>query len=166
MDSGTKIRVSWDPLTPEEAWGFVTSYAVSYKKDGESRKRQTMEKTVPGTESSTIIEGLDPNQDYFVSVRANTKAGMGNLSKPTSIKGMSKSVKTVAKQSHNQVLVTFHLASTAANVGGTAAGVSGAVVAGSLIALIIALILAALLIVVAIWIAKKKNSAKELQLLE
>ena len=87
IDSGTKISVSWEPLTPEQAWGFVTSYTISYSKEGESRKRQTSEKTVPGNKNSTIIEGLDPNQDYSVSVRADTKAGAGKVSELTSTKG-------------------------------------------------------------------------------
>ena len=87
IDSGTKISVSWEPLTPEQAWGFVTSYTISYSKEGESQKRQTSEKTVPGTKNSTIIEGLDPNQDYSVSVRADTKAGAGKVSEPASTKG-------------------------------------------------------------------------------
>ena len=82
IDSGAKLRVSWDLLTPEEARGFVTDYIVSYR--SESRKRQTSEKIVPGTESSTIIEGLDPNQEYSVVVRADTKAGKGETSEPVS----------------------------------------------------------------------------------
>ena len=72
---GSKMSVSWDPLTPEQARGFVTSYTIAYAKEGGSRKRQILEKVVPGTENSTVIEGLDPNQDYSVSIRANTKAG-------------------------------------------------------------------------------------------
>ena len=88
FNSGTKIRVSWDPLTPEQAWGFVTNYTVSYKKKSDkSRKRQTLEKIVPGNESSTIIEGLDPNHEYSVSVRAGTNAGNGKVSESVSIQG-------------------------------------------------------------------------------
>ena len=87
LDSGTKISVSWDPLTPEQAWGFVTNYTISYTKEGEPQKRQTSEKTVPGTDNSTVIEGLDPNQDYSVSVRGDTKAGVGKMSEPASTKG-------------------------------------------------------------------------------
>ncbi len=89
LDSGTKIRVSWDPLTPEQAWGFVTIYTVSYKKKSEeSRKRQTLDKIVPGNESSTIIQDLDPNHEYTVSVRAGTKAGNGKVSESVSIQGI------------------------------------------------------------------------------
>ena len=84
---GSKMSVSWDPLTPEQAWGFVTSYTIAYAKESGSQKRQILEKTVPGTENSTVIEGLDPNQDYSVSIRADTKAGGGKVSEPTSSKG-------------------------------------------------------------------------------
>lgn len=85
---GSKMSVSWDPLTPEQAMGFVTSYTITYAKEGGSRKRQILEKVVPGTENSTVIEGLDPNQDYSVSVRADTKAGVGKVSEPASSKGI------------------------------------------------------------------------------
>ena len=92
IDSGTKIKVSWEPLTPEEARGFVTSYTIAYTKEGELRKRQMSEKIVPGTQNSTIIEGLDPNQDYSVSVQASTKAGVGKISEPTSTKGINSAI--------------------------------------------------------------------------
>ena len=87
INSDTKIRVLWDPLTPEEAWGFVVSYTVSYGK--RSQKRQIFEKSVviSGTESSAIIENLAPNQEYSVSVRASTKAGLGKDSEPTNFVG-------------------------------------------------------------------------------
>ena len=88
IDSGTKLRISWDPLTPEQARGFITNYTVSYrKKSEESRKRQILEKIVHSNENSTIIEDLDPNQEYSVSVRADTVAGSGKLSEPVSIQG-------------------------------------------------------------------------------
>ena len=90
IDSGTRMRVSWDPLTPEQAWGFVTNYTVSYrKKSEERRKRQTLVKIIPGTDSSTIIEDLNPNHEYSVSVRADTKAGSGKPSESLSIQGRS-----------------------------------------------------------------------------
>ena len=86
---GTTLSVSWDRLTPEQAFGFVTSYTISYSKEGgeSQKKRQILEKTVPGTENSTVIGDLDPNQDYSVYVRADTKAGAGKVSEPTSTKG-------------------------------------------------------------------------------
>lgn len=85
-DSGTKLGVSWDLMSPEDAWGFVVSYTVSYSKDDE-RKRQGMEKTVPGTQNSIIIEDVDPSNDYSVVVWASTKTGMGKQSEATLTKG-------------------------------------------------------------------------------
>lgn len=85
-------------MTPEQAWGVVTNYTVSYKKESDkSQKRQTLEKVVPGTESSIIIEDLDPNHEYSVSVRADTKAGSGKVSKPVSTQGKSTAVDALSK---------------------------------------------------------------------
>ena len=85
-DSGTKLGVSWDFMSPEDAWGFVVSYTVSYSKDNEC-KRQGMEKTIPGTQNSIIIEDVDPRNDYSVVVWASTKTGMGKQSEATLTKG-------------------------------------------------------------------------------
>ena len=87
IESGTKIEVTWDLLTPEEAFGFVLSYIISYQKEDHSRKRQIMHKTVPGTQNSVVIEDIDPNADYDVFVSASTKAGVGKQSEPSSTKG-------------------------------------------------------------------------------
>ena len=87
-DPGDKMTVSWDIMTPEEAWGFIISYTVSYKKaEDESGKRQSMEKTASSTDSTLPIEDLDPGQDYIVTMWANTRAGMGKQSEPISTKG-------------------------------------------------------------------------------
>lgn len=86
IDSGTRLGVSWDFMTPEDAWGFVVSYTVAYSKEAK-RKRQEMEKTVPRTQNSIIIDDVDPNNDYSVVVWASTKIGMGKRSEATSTKG-------------------------------------------------------------------------------
>ena len=85
-DSNSKLTVTWDLLTPEEAWGFVTNYSVSYKKATESGNGIVM--SVPATDNSVQIGDLDPNQDYVIVVWANTAAGMGQQSKPFSTKSM------------------------------------------------------------------------------
>lgn len=87
VDSHTKLRASWDRLTPEEAQGFVVSYTVFYKKE-ESQQDEGMEKSVPGTENSLFIENLDSNQGYSLMVWANTTVGMGQPSQPISTKSM------------------------------------------------------------------------------
>lgn len=73
-------------MTPEDAWGFVVSYTVAYSKE-DKRKRQGMEKTVPSTQNSIIIDDVDPTDDYTVVVWASTKTGMGKRSEATSTKG-------------------------------------------------------------------------------
>ena len=85
-ESDTKLTVTWDALTPEEAWGFVTYYTVSYKKPTASDTGLGMEISVLGIKTSLQIEGLDPNQDYIIVMWANTTAGMGEQSKPISTK--------------------------------------------------------------------------------
>ena len=86
LDSNTKIIVTWDLLNPEEAWGFVTSYTVSYKKATDSDNGKEM--SVSGTDNSLQIGDLDPNQDYIIVMWANTTAGMGQRSKAISTKSM------------------------------------------------------------------------------
>ena len=83
-EPNTKLTVTWDLLTPEEAWGFVTYYTVSYKKTTSSDTGT--ETSVPGTDDSLQIDGLDQNQDYVIVMWANTTAGMGEKSKAISIK--------------------------------------------------------------------------------
>ena len=85
---GTGVNVSWNLMTPEEAWGFVISYTVSYSKDGSSSKRQSVETTVPATQNSMIIEDADPDYEYVVIVWASTVAGMGKQSKMISTRGI------------------------------------------------------------------------------
>lgn len=52
-----------------------------------SRKRQlnTVSKTTDGDMTSTTIEGLDANSDYFVQISANNGAGSGVFSMPVSV---------------------------------------------------------------------------------
>lgn len=74
-----KLLVTWESLTPEQAWGFVTNYTVSYGKGAES---ETTEKTVDATTNALTIEDIDPSQDYIIVMWANTSAGMGQRSAP------------------------------------------------------------------------------------
>ena len=79
LDSNTKLTVTWDLLTPEEAWGNVTSYTVSYKKATEPGNGK--EKTVSDTDNSLQIGDLEPDENYIIVMWANTTAGMGQNSK-------------------------------------------------------------------------------------
>lgn len=72
----TAMRVSWIPLTIVEARGFV-KYVITYTRVAESRKRQASgTKTVNGTESSTVVNDLEPGAKYDVAVGAQTSAGV------------------------------------------------------------------------------------------
>lgn len=53
-------------------------------KEDKVNKRQIIEKTVPGTQNSLVIEDIDPKEEYTVVVWASTKAGMGKHSEPAS----------------------------------------------------------------------------------
>ena len=81
VNSGKAIEVSWQLLTPEEAWGFVKNYTISYRKESEPEGNEII---VPGTDSSVMITGVDPNHHYMVVIWASTKAGTGKQSNPIS----------------------------------------------------------------------------------
>ena len=72
---GTRMRVSWDPLTLEQARGFITHYTVLYQS---STLMEVV--TVPGNETTVVIGGLDVTQSYSISVSAGTSVGNGEPS--------------------------------------------------------------------------------------
>ena len=79
----TTLSVSWEPLTLEEARGFIQSYDVTVERSDARRKRQgDGSMTVDPGQSSVVIGGLDPTAQYSVSVAAVTNAGMGNTTPP------------------------------------------------------------------------------------
>lgn len=85
----TELKVSWSPLSLEEARGFITSYSVSYSSDDGQRRRDVEAGTVsvPGDQSSVSLTGLDSDRRYSISVAAATAAGGGVLSDPMSPPG-------------------------------------------------------------------------------
>ena len=67
-DDGTVIIVSWQPVTLEQARGFFVYQVILAPV---SNKRQsTLIRTVPRTETSVTVSGLDSGIEYTVSVRA------------------------------------------------------------------------------------------------
>ena len=71
----TAMNVSWTPLTLVEARGFV-KYVITYTKAGGSRKRQSPSpKIVNGTDSSCVVNDLEPGVEYDVTVGAQTDGG-------------------------------------------------------------------------------------------
>ena len=86
--NGTHMIVAWDPITLEEARGFVTAYKIYYaaQKDAGRRKRAT--ESVSITEgTTTIIGGLDIVFGYSVTISAETRAGRGVMSGPVIAEG-------------------------------------------------------------------------------
>lgn len=82
--SSTSMSVSWTPLDIEEARGFVTHYTVFYelRSDANGSVPNRMNATVNGDGNYTQVDGLQSKEAYVVSVGANTRIGLGNLSKP------------------------------------------------------------------------------------
>ena len=81
--NNTAISVSWTPLTLTEARGRLTGYVITLSPVPLSRKRhasETVMRTVLPSESSVTIGGLDPTQQYIVTVAGSTSAGNGEMS--------------------------------------------------------------------------------------
>ena len=71
----TAMNVSWIPLTLVEARGFV-KYVITYTKAGGSRKRQSPSpKIVNGTDTSCVVNDLEPGVEYDVIVGVQTGGG-------------------------------------------------------------------------------------------
>ncbi len=78
--------VSWKPLILSEARGFITFYNIEYYPSLNNKKRQApsdiMRVNASADSSSTTIDGLDEDLNYFVQVSASTSAGGGVVSSP------------------------------------------------------------------------------------
>ena len=79
--NGSTILVSWNPLSPVEARGFVRYYLVTWTP---SKARGS-----PGSANLTaditmyLITDLDPMVSYTISVTPGTSAGVGTASNTT-----------------------------------------------------------------------------------
>ena len=80
--SATEMGVSWEPLTLEQARGFVSAYVIGYEPAGDTKRQQIQPAEVGGDQTSVNIPGLIPGVAYSVSVSASTSAGMGTTSTP------------------------------------------------------------------------------------
>ena len=70
------MNISWSLIPITEARGFIQSYFILYLQN-DNRKRQISSVSVPATDSSVVIGGLDPDKSYSVSISASTNAGQG-----------------------------------------------------------------------------------------
>ena len=76
----TELKVSWEPLTLEQARGFITAYLVSYSSEEDERRKRSHDServSVPGEETSVTLMDLDSKQKYSISVAAETAEGQG-----------------------------------------------------------------------------------------
>ncbi len=83
--------VSWKPLSLSEARGFINFYIIEYYPSLNKKKRQApsdIMRVSASADSSTTINGLDENLNYFVQVSASTSAGGGVVSSPQVVKSL------------------------------------------------------------------------------
>ena len=75
--SDSSVALSWEPLTLEEARGFVTGYTVTAVPITEAERRRQGEimTTVDPNTSRVVLNGLDPRLPYWVSVSGSTAVG-------------------------------------------------------------------------------------------
>ena len=85
--SATSIRLSWQPLTPEESRGTISMYHVKYRPLARVTRRSLddMSVVINTTDVAVTITDLDPRVAYAVAIAASTSAGMGNYSNETVI---------------------------------------------------------------------------------
>ena len=75
--------MSWNPLTLEQARGFITGYIITYNDVSARRKREI--RSVGANETSTTISNLRPERGHAISVAARTVAGVGAASEPVTV---------------------------------------------------------------------------------
>lgn len=77
--NSTAVKVSWMPLTLEEARGVIIGYSVMYQ-TSDSRSRTVNTISVDFDASSVVISGLREEERYGVSVACRTTNGTGQAS--------------------------------------------------------------------------------------
>ena len=84
--NGTHMNISWSLIPITKARGFIQSYFILYRQI-DNRKRQTLSVSVPATDSSVVIGGLDPDKSYSVSISASTNTGQGAFTSAVVVQG-------------------------------------------------------------------------------
>ena len=84
--NGTHMNISWSLIPITEARGFIKSYFILYQEIA-NRKRQISSVSVPATDSSVVIGGLDPGKSYSVSISGSTNAGQGEFTSAVVVEG-------------------------------------------------------------------------------
>ena len=90
--SGLSARISWIPLTHDDARGFLTSLEIAYKPVSDTTGTLDCS-NIDFMESETVfvrenlfeqssgnITGLEPNREYCVAIRVSTSGGDSRFS--------------------------------------------------------------------------------------
>ena len=77
--NGSTIVVSWNPLSPVEARGYVRYYLVTWTPSSSKASRSPGSANLTADATMFLITGLDPMVTYTISVSAGTSAGVGAL---------------------------------------------------------------------------------------
>eukprot|EP00731_Ephydatia_muelleri_P019110 Em0011g1150a len=77
--NGSTILVSWNPLSPVEARGYVRYYLVTWTPSSSKARGTAGSANLTADATMFLITGLDPMVSYTISVSAGTSAGVGAL---------------------------------------------------------------------------------------
>eukprot|EP00731_Ephydatia_muelleri_P019173 Em0011g1213a len=77
--NGSTIVVSWNPLSPVEARGYVRYYLVTWTPSSSKARGTAGSANLTADATMFLITGLDPMVSYTISVSAGTSAGVGAL---------------------------------------------------------------------------------------
>lgn len=111
IESPTSVRISWLPISPSGWNGILTSYVVQYERQGPAGSVNTLVEsyvtstasipslpehplanspdprlaTLPLTQESLLLEGLEENYVYEFTVYCINSAGSSEMSSPVTI---------------------------------------------------------------------------------
>ena len=71
-----RMNVTWNALSLTDARGFIDHYTVSYES---TKTREVSLIHIPANTTYTVIDGLDPELNYVITVSAYTSEGGGPL---------------------------------------------------------------------------------------
>ncbi|XP_041086552.1 receptor-type tyrosine-protein phosphatase S-like isoform X4 [Polyodon spathula] len=80
------VQFSWLPPVLAERNGVITQYTVAYKESGASGALTEM--TLPASEMSLTLNGLNPDSTYDIKIQAHTSVGAGPYSPPVQYRTM------------------------------------------------------------------------------
>ncbi len=77
IESSSSITFNWNALLVAEQNGQITSYTINVTETGSG---QSIQRTVPSTQTSISITALLPFTSYDCSIAASTSVGIGPFS--------------------------------------------------------------------------------------